>query len=51
MDFKCAWFDGDHFYEFYPLQVVHKTPRAKGRARSREAISSARMNVPMRHVR
>ena len=22
--FKCAWFDGEHFYEFYPLHVVHK---------------------------
>jgi transposase-like protein len=26
--FKCAWFDGEHFYEFYPLHVVHK-PRGK----------------------
>ena len=26
--FKCAWFDGEHFYEFYPLAVVHKrSPR------------------------
>lgn len=25
-DFKCAWFDGEHFYEFYPLHVVHKRP-------------------------
>lgn len=24
MDFKCAWFDGDHFYEFYPLHVVQR---------------------------
>jgi transposase-like protein len=27
--FKCAWFDGEHFYEFYPLHVVHKKPRAQ----------------------
>ncbi|MEO8628515.1 MAG: PD-(D/E)XK nuclease family protein [Betaproteobacteria bacterium] len=22
--FKCAWFDGEHYYELYPLTVVHK---------------------------
>jgi transposase-like protein len=22
--FKCAWFDDSHYYEFYPLHVVHK---------------------------
>jgi hypothetical protein len=24
LDFKCAWFDDAHYYEFYPLHVVHK---------------------------
>jgi hypothetical protein len=23
-DFVCAWFDEQHYYEFYPLHVVHK---------------------------
>jgi hypothetical protein len=23
-DFKCAWFNQDHYCEFYPLHVVHK---------------------------
>ena len=23
-DFVCAWFDEHHYYEFYPLHVVHK---------------------------
>lgn len=23
-DFKCAWFDQDHYYEFFPLHIVHK---------------------------
>jgi hypothetical protein len=23
-DFTCAWFDEHHYYEFYPLHVVHK---------------------------
>jgi ATP-dependent exoDNAse (exonuclease V) beta subunit len=23
-DFKCAWFNQDHYYEFFPLHVVHK---------------------------
>ena len=27
--FKCAWFDGEHFYEFYPLHVVHKRGRLR----------------------
>jgi transposase-like protein len=40
-DFKCAWFDGEHFYEFYPLHVVHKK-----RQRSARAVRpSARDNV------
>jgi ATP-dependent exoDNAse (exonuclease V) beta subunit len=25
-DFKCAWFDEHHYYEFFPLQRVHKSP-------------------------
>jgi ATP-dependent exoDNAse (exonuclease V) beta subunit len=23
-DFVCAWFDDQHYFEFYPLHVVHK---------------------------
>ena len=23
-DFKCAWFNQDHYYEFFPLHVVCK---------------------------
>lgn len=26
-DFKCAWFDENHYFEFYPLHVVLKKPR------------------------
>jgi ATP-dependent exoDNAse (exonuclease V) beta subunit len=26
-DFVCAWFDGHHYFEFYPLHVVHKRGR------------------------
>jgi ATP-dependent exoDNAse (exonuclease V) beta subunit len=26
-DFVCAWFDDQHYYEFYPLHVVHKRRR------------------------
>jgi ATP-dependent exoDNAse (exonuclease V) beta subunit len=25
-DFVCAWFDEHHYFEFYPLHVVHKRP-------------------------
>ena len=27
--FKCAWFDGDDYFEFYPLHVVYKTKKIK----------------------
>ncbi len=27
--FKCAWFDDEHYYEFYPLHVVHKRKRTR----------------------
>ncbi|MFZ0256947.1 MAG: PD-(D/E)XK nuclease family protein [Gammaproteobacteria bacterium] len=26
--FKCAWFDDEHYFEFYPLNVVHKKQNA-----------------------
>ena len=26
-DFSCSWFDHDHYYEFFPLHVVHKRKR------------------------
>ena len=28
--FKCAWFDDGHYYEFYPLHVVHKKGKKRG---------------------
>lgn len=28
-NFKCAWFDEDNYYEFYPLHVVYKKKRRK----------------------
>jgi transposase-like protein len=27
-DFRCAWFNHEGYFEFYPLHVVHKLPRA-----------------------
>ena len=27
-DFACAWFDEHHYFEFYPLHVVHKRGRS-----------------------
>jgi ATP-dependent exoDNAse (exonuclease V) beta subunit len=29
-DFVCAWFDEHHYFEFYPLHVVHKRGRSAG---------------------
>lgn len=26
-DFRCAWFDDQHYYEFYPLHVVRPESR------------------------
>lgn len=28
-DFKCTWFDENHYFEFFPLHVVLKKPRKK----------------------
>jgi len=28
-NFKCAWFDEDNYYEFYPLHVVYKKKKKK----------------------
>jgi hypothetical protein len=51
--FKCAWFDGEHFYEFYPLHVVHKRPHAAARLIPEQGkkYGSARVNVPSRRLR
>ena len=27
MDFKCAWFDENDYFEFFPLHLIHKLPR------------------------
>ena len=27
--FKCAWFDGEHYYDFYPRAVVRKASSAR----------------------
>ena len=30
-DFKCAWFDEKHYFEFFPLHVVLKRPNSRVR--------------------
>ena len=30
-DFKCAWFDENDYFEFYPLHVVHKPKKGRRR--------------------
>ncbi|MDP3795430.1 MAG: PD-(D/E)XK nuclease family protein, partial [bacterium] len=32
--FKCAWFDDEHYFEFFPLHVVYKKKRQKRTART-----------------
>lgn len=34
-NFKCAWFDKDNYYEFYPLHVVYKKKK-KGKTKSKK---------------
>lgn len=28
-DFKCAWFDGKHYFEFFPLHAVRERKAGK----------------------
>ncbi|MFH1565701.1 MAG: PD-(D/E)XK nuclease family protein [bacterium] len=30
-EFKCAWFDEENYFEFYPLHVLHKPGKARRR--------------------
>ena len=30
-EFKCAWFDEENYFEFYPLHVLHKPRKARRR--------------------
>jgi transposase-like protein len=32
-EFKCAWFDEKHYFEFFPLHVVYKRKKGKNRKR------------------
>lgn len=34
-DFKCAWFDENDYFEFYPLHVIHKPKRRRPRKKIR----------------
>ncbi len=36
--FKCAWFDGDNYYEFYPLHVVMKKKKKKKKNSKKEKV-------------
>ncbi len=36
-DFKCAWFDDKHYFEFFPLHVVFKKPEDDARGHGRRA--------------
>ena len=34
-DFKCAWFDENDYFEFYPLHVIHKPKKRQWRKKIR----------------
>ncbi|MCD6429161.1 PD-(D/E)XK nuclease family protein [bacterium] len=36
-DFKCAWFDENHYFEFYPLHVVYKLKERQVRVSKNQA--------------
>ncbi|MDP3795433.1 MAG: hypothetical protein Q8R13_05975 [bacterium] len=38
---KCAWFDGENYFEFFPLHVVYKKKRQKRTARTPVAPAAA----------
>ncbi|MBU3965300.1 hypothetical protein KJ695_01085 [Patescibacteria group bacterium] len=38
-NFKCAWFDEENYYEFYPLHVVYKKKKGrKNNIRTKEGV-------------
>lgn len=37
-NFKCAWFDEDDYFEFYPLHVVYKKKKKKKKRKKRTII-------------
>ena len=49
-DFVCAWFDEQHYYEFYPLHVIHKGRHAvltwRGRANGQTSTARRRDRPP-----
>ncbi|OIN86244.1 MAG: hypothetical protein AUJ50_04180 [Candidatus Aenigmarchaeota archaeon CG1_02_38_14] len=38
--FKCAWFDGQNYYEFFPLHVVYKLRKAKKLPKAQMRLAS-----------
>ena len=38
-DFKCAWFDDKHYFEFFPLHVVFKKPKDHARGHASRGTS------------
>ncbi|MBI3335479.1 MAG: PD-(D/E)XK nuclease family protein [Candidatus Portnoybacteria bacterium] len=37
---KCAWFDRENYFEFFPLHVVYKRKKRKRKAEKREQASN-----------
>jgi hypothetical protein len=38
-EFKCAWFDEKHYFEFFPLHVVYKRKKGnKKNIRTKEGV-------------
>lgn len=42
--FKCAWFDEDDYYEFYPLHVVYKERKKRQKRRCQLLLNASRRN-------
>jgi ATP-dependent exoDNAse (exonuclease V) beta subunit len=41
LDFVCAWFDENHYFEFYPLHVVHKRTQPQSARQTPYTIGQA----------
>ena len=50
-EFKCAWFDENDYFEFYPLHVLHKTKKAARRRNVRTIEGRYQVNQDPQRIK
>ena len=50
-EFKCAWFDENDYFEFYPLHVLHKTKKAARRRNVRTIEDRYQVNQDPQRIK